>query len=354
MKDESLIKDLTEGNVAKELIVYSLPFMGASILQVLYNLVDLAVVGHFVGSVGLSAVGIGGHLLMLITSFIIGFSAGGQIYISQLVGSKNYDKLNKTIGTLFVLLLGTGVLITIIGLIVSPHLIGILHTPEAAVSQTGDYMLICCGGVLFICGYNVVSAILRGMGESRLPMVFALVATAVNVVLDLVFVGAMGMQSAGAALATIIGQGVSFLISIVYLYIHRKSFGFDFKLSSFIPNRVVMGRIVRLGLPIGIQQIFIQVSMMFVNSRVNACSLTASAVDAVGAKLNGIMGVITASMQSASSAMIGQNIAAGKKDRVRKIFWTNEAVCTGFLVVIAILCLGFPTQVFSLFNSEEE
>ncbi len=354
MEQNQLIKDLTGGNVTKELLKYAAPFVAASLLQVLYNMVDLIVVGQFVGSVGLSAVGIGGHLLILITTFVIGFSSGGQIYIAQIVGSGQIDRLNRTIGTLFTLLFASGALISVIGVIFSPSLIGVLNTPSEAVAQTRDYMVVCCSGVIFIAGYNVVSAILRGMGESRLPLWFALIATIVNIILDLVFVGALGMKSGGAALATIIGQGVSFIISIIYLYRHKDAFGFDFKLKSYKPVKEPLVVIVKLGLPMGIQQILIQTSMMYVNACINACGITASAVDAVGSKINGLMGVVSSSMHSASAAMIGQNIAAGKTDRVSKVFWTNEIVNTIFLAGIAVVFLLFPAQVFGIFNNEPE
>lgn len=350
--EKSFVTDLTEGNVPKQLMSYAAPFIFASILQSVYGLVDLVVVGQFVGSTGLSAVGISGQVMFLLTAMAIGFSSGGQIVISQLVGSKNLKRLNVTIGTLFSLLGILAIILTILGIIFCPSILSLLNTPEEAYAQAKSYLLICSIGMIFIYGYNGVCATLRGMGESKLPLYFVAIASVVNIVLDLLFVGGFKMQSAGAALATVLGQAVAFICSVIYLYKKRENFGFDFKLSSFKMEEKTAKVIIKLGLPMALQQMLINISMLYVNSCVNQCGLVASAVDSVGGKINGLMGVVCSSMNSAGAAMVAQNIGAGKKDRVVKIFWTSEGICMCFLALIIVLFMGCPTQIFRIFNQE--
>ena len=349
-----MIKDLTEGNVAKQLLSYATPFILASILQALYGLVDIVIVGQFVGSTGISAVGISGQVLVLLTAMAIGFSSGGQIYIAQLVGAKNLERLNRTIGTLFSLLGLLAVGLTILGLCFCPTILRLLNTPEEAFPQARMYMMVCSIGLLFIYGYNGVCAVLRGMGESKLPLFFVGIATVVNIVLDFLFIGGFGLAATGAALATVLGQAVSFIASSIYLYRRRKAFGFDFRPASFQIDSHAATIITKLGVPLALQQVLINVSMMFVNSKVNSCGLTASAVDSVGTKINSIMGVVCGAMNAATSAMVGQNIAAGKKERIQRIFWTNEGICCIFFVIVACMFWFFPAQIFSIFNREPE
>lgn len=352
--EKTMIKDLTTGSVGKELLRFSFPFMLSNALQTVYNLVDMVVVGQFVGASGLSAVSIGGQIVWLLCCLAIGYASGGQIFISQLVGAGDHAGIRRTIGTLFTVIAAFSVLFTILGIIFHAPLLALLNTPTESMEQAKDYVVICSIGMFFVYGYNTVSAVLRGMGDSTRPFLFIAIAAILNVILDVIFVGPFGMESAGAALATIISQAVSFIVSIIYLYIRRDSFGFDFKLKSFAVDGRTFKSLSFLGLPLTVQTTAINISMLFVSAGINTYGLVYASVYGIGGKLQSIMFIITNSISTASASMFGQNLGAAKFDRVKKIFWFGNLYCIIFFVVVAIVCLVIPGPIFRLFTQDAE
>ena len=219
-KQKTLVTNLSEGPVLQGLLRFAVPLMLANLLQAFYSMVDMIVVGQFCGPVGLSAVGIGGQVANLFLAIGWGFSSGGQVVISQQVGSGS-QKLSRTIGTLLSLEMILAVASMIIGVLFYRPILTAMNTSETAWSEAASYHIICCCGMIFIYGYNALCAILRGMGESKLPMVFVAISSLVNVVLDLVFVGLFHWGAGGAAAATVSSQGIAFLCAAVYLYRHK-------------------------------------------------------------------------------------------------------------------------------------
>lgn len=352
--EKTMIKDLTTGSVWKELLRFSFPFMLSNALQTIYNLVDMVIVGQFVGSAGLSAVSIGGQLTWLMCCLAIGYASGGQIFISQLVGAGDTQGVRRTIGTLFTAIAGFSILITILGITLHNPMLHLLNTPQEAFGQAKDYVIICAAGMFFVYGYNTVSAVLRGMGDSTRPFVFIAISAGLNVVLDLLFVGTFHMEAAGAALATILAQAVSFIISIVYLYCRRDSFGFDFKPRSFIPDGRTFKTLSSLALPLTVQTTAINVSMLYVSAGINAYGLVYSSTFGIGGKLQSVMFIITNSISTASASMFGQNLGAGKHNRVRQVFWFGNLYCTVFFIVVATLCLVIPVPIFRMFTQDAD
>ncbi len=349
-----MIRDLTTGSVAKKLLWFAIPFMLSNLLQTIYNLVDMVVVGQFVGSHGLSAVSIGGEALNLVTFIGMGFTSAGQIMISQYVGRQDHAAVRRTIGTMFTGILASSLVVTAGFLLFARQLLDALNTPAEAYAQALDYSVVCFAGTFFIFGYNIVSAILRGMGDSKRPFYFIALAAVTNLVLDLVFVAGLGMEAMGAALATVIGQALSFLCSLVYLYRRRESFGFDFKLRSFRPDGEAAKLLLRLGFPMCLQFCAISISQMFVNSYINAYGVVASAVTGVGNKLGQIASVVTTSLNTAGSAMAGQNFGAGKPERVSRIMGVIAIVGCAFCAVLSVVIVAAPEAVFSLFNTDPD
>ena len=352
--EQTMIRDLTTGSVGKELLRFSFPFMLSNALQTIYNLVDMVIVGQFVGSVGLSAVSIGGQLMWLMCCLAIGYTSGGQIFISQLVGAGDHAGVRRTIGTIFTTMAGFSLVIATLGIVFCDPLLALLNTPPEALDQARDYVLICAAGMFFVYGYNTVSAILRGMGDSTRPFLFIAISALLNVILDLIFVGPLGMASAGAALATILAQAVSFIISIIYLYRRKESFGFDFRLRSFLPDGKTFAALSRLGLPLTVQSTAINVSMLYVSAGVNSYGLVYSSTFGIGGKLQSVMFIITNSISTASASMFGQNLGAGKHDRVKKIFWFGNLYCMIFFLVVTVFCLTIPVPVFRLFTKDPD
>jgi putative MATE family efflux protein len=352
-KSNSFINDLTQGSVAKKLLYFAFPFMLSNLLQTVYNLVDMSVVGHYMGSAGLSAVSVGGRLVELLTMLCTGFCTGGQILLAQQVGAKKHEDMQKTIGTLFTFTMLLAVVLGLLSILFHRPLLTLLNTPESAFQQAASYMVICNSGCIFIFGYNALCAILRGMGDSKRPLVFVAIASVVNLILDLIFVAGFGMGAAGAAIATVISQAIAFLASLVYLILRRESFGFRFSARTLKMDGSTLKTLTKLGLPLAFQSAAISISMLFVNSFINAYGEAASAVYGVGLKLQNIPSIVTQGMSNANASMVGQNMAAGKPERVRKSVRTGFALNATVYGVFIVLCLLFPKQIFTIFTTDE-
>jgi putative MATE family efflux protein len=351
---DSLIRDLTQGSVTRLLLIFAFPLLCSNLLQTVYNMVDMIVIGRFVGREGLSAVSIGGDVLHFLTFLVMGFSNAGQVILSQYIGAGNRDRIRGTIGTMFTVTFLCAVGLTIVCYFGLDAFLTAMNTPEECFDYARQYGLTCVLGLVFIYGYNLVSAILRGMGDSKHPFIFIAVATVVNLVLDLVFVAGLGMGPFGAALATVIGQAVSFLWALFYLYRHKEAFGFDFKPASFKPDPEVLPKLVKLGLPMILQSAAINFSMLFVNSYINGYGVVASAVTGVGNKLGSITAVVTNALSTAGSSMVGQNLGAEKYHRVPRIIGVSMVIDLAFAALLSFLTICFPRTIFGLFNDDPQ
>ena len=256
-----IVKDFTQGNVAKQLLLFTLPFMAANAMQVLYSTIDMIIVGKYVGTPGLSAVSQSSQILNFATMICFGFSNAGQVLIAQALGAGKRKEMNRIIGTLFSLLILLAVFLTAVILGARVWIMDVMNIPEESYRYAMDYLIICGVGLVFTAGYNMVAAVLRGMGDSKRPFLFIGIASAVNLVLDILFTGILKWEVAGAAWATIIGQAVSFLFSLFYLYRNREAFGFDFRKESFAISGHYTKMIATLGTPMAIQSGCINLSM---------------------------------------------------------------------------------------------
>lgn len=346
-----MIRDLTSGRVLPMLLRFSAPLMLANILQMVYNVVDMVVIGRFVGSAGISAVSNGGDILMLFTTLGMGLTSAGQVIISQLVGKNDRPSINRVIGTMFTFILAMSLVLTAVGLGTASWMLETVNTPTDAFSMAEDYTRVCISGLFFIFGYNVVSAILRGMGDAGRPLVFIGIATIVNVVLDLVFVSGLDMAAKGAALATVIGQGVSFVVSIIYLYVKRGAFGFDFAFKSFKIDGALLKTLMKLGMPMALQYMAVSVSGLVVSALINSHGLVASAVAGIGGKLRMLIQIFAGSIGTAASSMIGQSFGAGNCGRVRSIYRCAFCVLLIICTILGGLCWLFPEAVFGIFDT---
>ncbi|MBR6810136.1 MAG: polysaccharide biosynthesis C-terminal domain-containing protein, partial [Clostridia bacterium] len=266
---KSMVRDLTEGSVAKLLLSFAFPLFISNALQAIYNIVDMVVVGQKMGGAGMSAVSIGGDVLHLLTFLAMGFSSAGQVLIARDVGAGRMEKVKKTIGTMFTFLLGIALIMSVGCYFLRLWMLDMLNTPAESYQYTMDYTVTCIVGLVFIYGYNIISAILRGMGDSKRPFAFVAIAAVMNIILDLVFVYGMEMEVFGAALATVISQAFSFIVALVYLYRSRESFGFDFKPQSFRIDREALKPLVSLGVPMAIQSASINISKIVLTSWIN-------------------------------------------------------------------------------------
>jgi len=351
-KKGKIVTDFTSGNILKQMISFAIPFMLSNMMQVLYSLADMAVVGHFVGYKGLSAVSVASQLFMFMTMFCIGFSTGGQVSISHKVGQGRMKELNNTIGTLFTVIGSIAIIMSIAGLIFAKPVLHLLNAPKESYEMAYSYVIVCSFGIIFTYGYNMLSAVFRGMGDSKHPFMLITASALINVVLDLLFVGVFGMGVAGAALATIMGQGFSFIGAMIFLVKNKEEFGFDFKFASFRINKEALVELVRLGIPFALQSCAINISMMFVNSLVNNVGVFASATYGVGLKIDDFVNKITQGVTFAASSMVGQNYGAGNYKRVRKIVFSAWGISFVCYAIYVILYFARAEQMFALFTDD--
>lgn len=352
--NRSPINDLTEGPLAKQLILFSLPIMGGNLLQALYTLVDLWAVGNFASSAAISAVAISSQIVFLIHAIGIGLSNGGQVLISQQVGAKDLSRLNTTIGTLLSFNILSSAAVGIIGAVGVNLWMSLLHTPPEAWGGAVNYLLICCLGTPFMCACGTLCCILRGVGDSKRPMYILAVSAVSNMVMDVWFVAGLGWGAAGAAWATTIAQALGTAYALVCVYRSREQLGFDFKPASFRIDPATLKVILKLGAPLVIMSGSITLSMMVVTSFVNEYGVAASAITGIGAKINGLVNVVTSAMQTAVSSVVAQNFAAGKLDRIRSANRISNLVCLGFFVIVGAVTLLFPEQIIGIFTRPDE
>lgn len=258
---------LTEGNVRRALSRFAIPFLGASLLQFLYGAVDLIVVGQFADQAGIAAVSTGSQVMQAVTNFIIGLSTGGTVLVGQYLGARRGEDVNRAIGTLFSLFALIAVVLAAAFALSTNAIVALMQVPAAAVAPARQYLFICACGLVFITGYNMVSGVLRGLGDSKRPMYFVLVACIINIVGDLLLVGVFGLGAAGAALATVAAQGVSLALALAVL--RRRDFPFDFKRRSFRIQGDKAARILRLGLPVAVQNVLVTLSFLIITAIVN-------------------------------------------------------------------------------------
>ena len=327
-----------------------LPFMASNALQVLYSTIDMVIVGEYVGTPGLSAVSQSSQIMNFATMVSLGFSNAGQVLISQALGAGKKKEMNGIIGTLFGLIMILAVILTAIILIGRNWILDVMNMPTESRDFAMDYLVICGAGLIFTAGYNMVAAVLRGMGDSKRPFLFIGIASLINLVLDILFTGILKWKVAGAAWATIIGQAVSFLFSLFYLYRKRESFGFDFKKEHFKIDRHYTGMILKLGTPMAIQAGSINISMLFVNSMVNSIDVVASATFGVGLRIDDIINKISIGIQYAAVPMISQNIAAGQRKRAQKTVHCAWIYAGIFTVIAVAAYLLFGEELFQAFD----
>ena len=349
---KTITKDFTQGSVAKQLFWFMLPFMASNALQVLYSTIDMIIVGEYVGTPGLSAVAQSSQILNFATMVCFGFSNAGQVLVSQALGAGKRKELNSIIGTMFSLLVILALILSAVILGAREWIMDVMNIPMESYAYSTDYLIICGAGLVFTAGYNMVAAVLRGMGDGKRPLLFIGIASAVNLVLDILFTGVFGLEVAGAAWATIIGQAVSFLFSVYYLYRHKDAFGFDFKKESLRIDGHYAKMILSLGAPLAIQSGSINISMLFVNSMVNNVGVVASATFGVGVRIDDIVNKISQGINFAALPMVSQNIAARQEKRAQKVVhwaWIYGGISTAAFIIAYIL-LG--KQMFMLFSDD--
>lgn len=341
--------NLSEGNVFKRLVLFSLPFLLSNIIQSLYSVADMLIVGNFSGTASMSGVNIGGQVTFILTNFIAGLCTGGSVLISQYLGSKRREQMEKAVATLITALLVASVFFTVLMLVFSDAILRLISTPEESFAEASRYLFVTVLGIVFIFGYNALCAILRGMGDSKRPLYFVMIAAITNVVLDILLVGPLKMAAMGAAIATVFSQGLSVLLCVIYL--KRKGFIFDFRLRSFRMDKQELRKILRIGLPSALQNSVVAVSFLFITAFINVIGgVTASAAVGVVAKFNGFAIMPAVAMSASIATLSAQNIGAGKWDRALQSCKAGMIISVSLNVLIFAVAQLFPQAILELFD----
>lgn len=342
--------NLTTGSIAKKLIVFALPILGMNLLQAVYNIVDMIIVGQFTDSAAMSAVSIGGQITALILNVCSGLSNGCSVFVGQLFGLKKKDEMKSYVGSMLSFLLLLAVLFTAGVILLRQPILRALNTPAESFRQTESYLIICMAGTVFVYVYGVFSAALRGLGESLHPLIYVIITTIENIILDLLFVAVLGWGAAGAAAATIISQATSMVL--VLLFTKRSTDLFDFRPASFRIDPQKLKGLLAVGLPQATQYVCTGISFLFISSLINTYGVAASAAAGAASKI-GSFGILPG--QACSTAIVtmtAQNHPTGNYKRILQGMACGMALSLIISGIFCLLCQFFPGGMYALFTSD--
>ncbi|MFV0255151.1 MAG: MATE family efflux transporter [Erysipelotrichaceae bacterium] len=346
-------KKLLEGNITKTLIAFSLPFLASNLIQSLYNVVDMVVVGQFSGTESSSGVVIGGQATFIITFLAIGLCNGAAIMIGQYIGANKMDRVKKVIGTLSITIAVLAIVITVLLLFFADPFLLLIKTPTESFLEAKAYLSVTSLGIFFIFMYNALAAVIRATGDSKTPMNFILIACIMNIFLDLLFIINFNMGAKGAAIATVISQATSAILCVIYM--KRSNFIFDFKLSSFRVCKEELSHILRLGLPMSIQNTITGLSFVFLTALVNMTSgVIGSAAQGAISRFNNFGILPAAAISLALSTIVAQNLGANQLDRAKqalRVAFRFAFACGFFVFFVGAL---FPAQILGIFTKDPE
>ena len=363
-------RNLTTGSVLRNILLFSLPYLLSYFLQTLYGMADLFIIGQFEGVASTTAVSVGSQVMHMITVMLVGLAMGSTVTIAQAVGGEKRQRAADAVGSTATIFLTLSVVLTLVLLRFVYPIVSVMSTPAEAVAGTAQYLTICFLGIPCITAYNIISAIFRGMGDSKSPMYFIAIACAANIGLDVLFMGALRLGPAGAALGTTISQGISVVIALVVIC--RKGTGLPVTKACFRPKRTVTGQILRIGIPVALQDGLIQVGFLVITVIANGRGLTDAAAvgivekimsvgdctgsaDHVGIveKVISFLFLVPSSMLSTVSALGAQNIGAGKPERAKSTLRYAVIITAGFGLIMAVLMQFIAAQVVSLFTPDQ-
>ena len=341
--------NLTQGNVFRKLWMFTLPFIGANLLQTLYGMVDLYIVGRYAETADVSAVSISGTVISTFLMFLIGLSVGATVIIGQKVGAGDRS-LHSVISTAFTLSLIAGAGLMVIVAALTVPLLGWINTPEEAMKGAVSYMLICSIGYLFQSVFNMLAGILRGMGDSRSPLLFVGVSTVFNIIGDIILIGICGLGAAGAAIATVLAQLLCMVFGMIY--VRKKGFSFDFRLKSYRLQKEEASSLLKIGIPVALQEFLVMFSFIVIAGIINRFGLNASAGAGILDKIFLFATIPTFAFNSSISAMVAQNIGAKKQKRAVSCLLYGSLLSTLFAIVFFLLGLLIPEKMVGIFTTD--
>lgn len=341
--------DLTKGPVLRTLAKFCWPLVLANLLQTMYSITDMIMSGRFIGETAMSAVSAGGQLSYLLTTLSMGLAAGGQILISQ---QKGADKdTQKSVGSLLVFSSSSGILLSVTGFFLARTVLNLINTPPEAFDQAVLYMKITSWGMFFVFCQSSVSGLFRGLGCSSIPLYISAASTALNLALDYVFLKLLKLGISGISLATVLSQGLSFLLALVLLYKSRERLAFDFRVKLLQPDWGITRDILKIGLPFAAQLAIVSISNMYITSGVNSYGVTASAALGAGVRITNLLTVPMMAAGNGASTMVGQSMGANDHDRAAKAVKIALFFMLCISAATVALCQFLPETLVGIFKS---
>lgn len=343
-------QSLTQGNIVKNVILFSIPFLLANLIQALYGAVDLMVIGWYCSPESVAAVSTGTQVTQIITSMISGLTLGGTVLVGKYAGMNRPDDIKDTIATNLSIFAIAGILLTFLLLAFVSPVLTALRTPDASFSQAKAYVSVCACGVIFICGYNAISAILRGYGDSKSPLLFVAVSGCLNLVGDILLVKYLDMGVSGTALATIASQGISMFLAMIYL--NRRNFIFQFRLSNFKISRPKALELAYVGIPISLQECMVRLSFLYLTSVTNRLGVSAAAAVGIASKYDVFAMLPATSAASALTAVVAQNYGARKYKRMNQALAVAISFALPFSAAFFLWAQINPASMIGIFSND--
>ncbi|MFH0757417.1 MAG: MATE family efflux transporter [Bacteroidota bacterium] len=345
------MKDLTQGSEGRGIFKFAAPMLLGHMFQQLYTFVDQIIVGRFLGKEALASVGASFPILFTLIALIIGIATGGTIVISQFFGAKNFPKVKRAIDTIFIVMAISSVIMTGVGIVFSEELFRLIRLPEELMEPANAYFTIYVAGLVVFFGYNSVAAVLRGLGDSITPLYFLMIATVINIGLDLLFIVKLGWGIEGAAVATVIAQGIAFIVAVFYLNSNHELIKFN--LREFAFDREIFRQSLRIGLPSGLQQTFVALGMLALLGIVNGFGTDVVAAYTAAGRLDSLAIIPSMVFSTALSTFVGQNIGAGKLDRVKQGLKRTMLMASVVSLGITLLVIVFKFPLMRLFTTDQ-
>lgn len=344
------MNDLTKGRVSVKILNFAWPLLIGSIVQQMYNIVDRIIVGKYINTEALAAVGASFYIIFAFISLTIGIASGGTIVVAQYFGAKKYDKVRRTVDTIYIFFFFTSLVISGLGIVFSESIFRLINLPEELMPQAVIYLRIYLAGIITAFGYNGTSAILRGMGDSMRPLVFTIIASVLNIVLDLFFVRVMGWGVASVAVATIIAQLVAFLTAVIYLNKKHKLINISFR--KYVFDTEIFKQFLRIGLPSGIQHSFVAFAMTFLNGIINNFGTVVLAAFSAASIVDGMAMQPAMVFAMALSSFAGQNLGANEIERVKQGVKFNLAISSVVSLLVTIVIVFFGNNIMGWFTND--
>lgn len=343
-------RNLTSGSVLKNIIYFSLPYMLSYFLQTLYGMADLFIIGQFDGVAGTTAVSNGSQVMYMLTVIIVGLAMGTTVNIGKAVGRRDREDMSRIIGNTVTLFMTISVVLMVVLILLVRLIVSVIGTPSQAVEGSVNYLTVCFIGIPFITAYNIISSIFRGMGDSKSPMYFIATACFANIVLDYLFMGVLKLGPTGAALGTTLSQTLSVLISLIY--IRKKNTGIELEKSDLKPDKETIGKILKTGIPVSLQDGFIQVAFIIITVIANHRGINDAAAVGIVEKVIGVLFIVPSSMLATVSALSAQNIGAKKYDRAEKTLRYAIILTVSYGIVVATITQFISKLIISLFSPD--